>query len=541
MAKIKRIMLPAILPAVLLVMIMWGCGRREQRPFAWPSVSPRIDTLSQRIDRIYFTRGNPDTLRRAITVLSAAADRLPADAALHNRILFFRALLQRREGSPDAADRSFRAIMAKTDSAADPYLFHRLRYMITDVSGRSKESYDTLSSLSDYFRSVGDMFMTGALSMDMGNFMKDCGDYGEALHLYTMADSLYRKARLPGITRYNDINRASALAMSGDSVAAGNLLRGLLASADLPIDTGLRAVIDRNIYVYTGDTAALHEIYLMLPPEEVPPMVDAFMSVECHESGDAATAMTYARQSLDKASDEGDAEAYAMALALLSELYHAAGDNNNAYSYLSDYVELLNQINVARDREAVISHTSLRAITADRIEKEQRATRRRLVSVMALLSLTVAGVVAALFILQNSRLNRRRRKEIAMERDKMHRRLVALQAVIVEKDRIIKEVGKENTAVRSHMGHAPERGLFIDTFAEIHPGFAEALRQRNPDITDSDIRLACLITMGMDNKQIASVLGIRHESVKQARWRLRSKLALQTSDSLEHTLHALTL
>ena len=55
------------------------------------------------------------------------------------------------------------------------------------------------------------------------------------------------------------------------------------------------------------------------------------------------------------------------------------------------------------------------------------------------------------------------------------------------------------------------------------------------------MRLASYLVTGMDNKMIASTMGIRPESVKQARWRLRSKLALEKGASLEEALRKLNI
>lgn len=56
------------------------------------------------------------------------------------------------------------------------------------------------------------------------------------------------------------------------------------------------------------------------------------------------------------------------------------------------------------------------------------------------------------------------------------------------------------------------------------------------DMTASDLKLAAFIAVGLDTKHISRILAIRPESVKQGRWRIRTKMGLAKSDSLEEVI-----
>lgn len=142
------------------------------------------------------------------------------------------------------------------------------------------------------------------------------------------------------------------------------------------------------------------------------------------------------------------------------------------------------------------------------------------------------------------------------ERDEMARRLIATQAAMDESETLITKVGKEIgsmadsgrlpdgetrhivSAIKSHSAMKEDRESFMDSFAAVHPEFAQGLRNANEAFTEPDIRLATYIVMGMDTKRIASTMGIRPDSVKQGRWRLRQKLALPKGESLEKALRS---
>jgi response regulator RpfG family c-di-GMP phosphodiesterase len=76
-------------------------------------------------------------------------------------------------------------------------------------------------------------------------------------------------------------------------------------------------------------------------------------------------------------------------------------------------------------------------------------------------------------------------------------------------------------------------------FAEVHTGFYDALLNRYPSLTESDLRLCALIKLKLSTKEIAAVINLSVNSVKVSRSRLRSKLQLK--DTSEPLLNFLAL
>ncbi len=156
---------------------------------------------------------------------------------------------------------------------------------------------------------------------------------------------------------------------------------------------------------------------------------------------------------------------------------------------------------------------------------------------------------------------RLQRQELAkvkatLELERSNRKILAMELVIREKDKLFDAVGQEmsqlsengeisrqtavkiESSLKAHNGLKPHRDNFLETFGQLNPNFAARLKEQYPSLTDADMRLASHIALGLENKHIASVMGIRPESVKQARWRLRSKLGLPSGVSLEDTLRS---
>ena len=83
---------------------------------------------------------------------------------------------------------------------------------------------------------------------------------------------------------------------------------------------------------------------------------------------------------------------------------------------------------------------------------------------------------------------------------------------------------------------ASDTDSFLYTFASINPNFTRRLKEAYPDLSPMDLKLAAFAALNLDIKQVARILGIKPESVKQSRWRLRRKLGLAPEVNLEDAL-----
>lgn len=254
---------------------------------------------------------------------------------------------------------------------------------------------------------------------------------------------------------------------------------------------------------------------------------------------------------------EADGEAVAWALYAAEEAYAALGDTITAYQRLKDASELTDMITLANEPDEIKDEETGRALAMRKLETELARNRATLRYVCVSFVLLLLLIAAAWIVLARMRRLKEHHEKSLRVRDRLSRHLIATQAAMDESERLISTVGKDIgdmadsgrlpagesqkivNAIKSHSIHQCEREAFIESFVAVHPGFTDRLRANNPGFTEPDIRLACYIMMGMDTKRIAATMGIRPESVKQARWRLRTKLSLEKGASLESTLRAL--
>jgi DNA-binding response OmpR family regulator/DNA-binding CsgD family transcriptional regulator len=79
---------------------------------------------------------------------------------------------------------------------------------------------------------------------------------------------------------------------------------------------------------------------------------------------------------------------------------------------------------------------------------------------------------------------------------------------------------------------------FEVSFQNIHSDFIKNLLLRFPGLTKSELRLCILLKLGMNTKDIASMLYLSPESLKVSRSRLRAKLGMPECDSFHTWLSA---
>lgn len=177
-----------------------------------------------------------------------------------------------------------------------------------------------------------------------------------------------------------------------------------------------------------------------------------------------------------------------------------------------------------------------------------------------LLALLLLGITAYAFI-NRQRLRAEQQQTLvqlqAAENDRLqlevhfkNRELTAQALQIAQKNEILNDLksdlgGIQATGNASRSLHKLSSKLRFETqiddnweqftrqFVEMNPAFYQILGERHGALTQSDLRLATLLRMNLGSKEIAHILNISDDAVKKARYRLRKKLGLETSDKLE--------
>lgn len=90
--------------------------------------------------------------------------------------------------------------------------------------------------------------------------------------------------------------------------------------------------------------------------------------------------------------------------------------------------------------------------------------------------------------------------------------------------------------IQEALGGEEEWGEFERRFAQVHPGFVDEISRRAPDLSPAELRVASLLRMQMNTKEIAALLCVTTRAVEKHRLSLRQKLRLDRQANLPTAL-----
>lgn len=111
--------------------------------------------------------------------------------------------------------------------------------------------------------------------------------------------------------------------------------------------------------------------------------------------------------------------------------------------------------------------------------------------------------------------------------------------LIKAKEELKPEIHALNHKIKTHLKGEKDWDLFKMYFEQINREFFNKIRDINPNLTSNDLRLIALIKLNMNIKEVASVLNLSPDSVKNARYRLRKKLNLSSQVDLFEFVNSL--
>ena len=95
-------------------------------------------------------------------------------------------------------------------------------------------------------------------------------------------------------------------------------------------------------------------------------------------------------------------------------------------------------------------------------------------------------------------------------------------------------------SIRTKIKELPENVMnwnrFEDDFRTVHPHFQSKLKERYPKLTAMEVKVCCLLRIGMHSLQIATLLFLSERTVENHRYRLRKKLNLKSGEEISDIL-----
>lgn len=234
----------------------------------------------------------------------------------------------------------------------------------------------------------------------------------------------------------------------------------------------------------------------------------------------------------------------------LAGVYTELNKPDSALKYLWRHLELEDTIDKVSHRDEVYAADMKQRLERAKLQNEMQLKSSRIMTV-AVVCATIA--VSLLVILIIHRRNSRRQLKALQTEAELRRtrhRVVARSATLEENRRLInniRDLARDGAASDSladeitktlqlHDISEPERDTFMQINDRLDPDFRARLKNDFPSLSEAQLRMAQYIAIGMPNQHIARMLNISYDSVKKARWRLRSAMGLLRPQKLEDAL-----
>jgi tetratricopeptide (TPR) repeat protein len=239
---------------------------------------------------------------------------------------------------------------------------------------------------------------------------------------------------------------------------------------------------------------------------------------------------------------------------VLSKLYSAKGMPSLVGAYLDSAMfakdsitRQFNSMQMMRARQKI-------ELQEHRAEIEKMDAEKRLKALQANMLIFVVVVIlllSAFFIYYQRQRHREKQaqmaREVKIKEDELAsatRQLREFARNISEKSKLIEQLEQQQgpdmavlTQLRERTILTPEEwSYFKKLFDKVHVGYLHRLRQKFPDLTQSEIRFIALIKLELGYQEMSSILGVSNHAVRTTKYRLLKKISLPTDKSLEEVL-----
>lgn len=435
---------------------------------------------------------------------------------------------------------------------------------------KAEEIYDRLGH-PPYYDSIGNWAVLGELLFHTGDFDQSIYYTKRALKLWN--EKTFDSERLR--TRYYN-----TIAQAYDQIGQSD-------SALLYLDSSLALAQRTKNGVWTGISSGVkgQVLFKMKQYEKAKPLLETDYTINRYVEQDVAARSLQFLARIDLAQHKYDSallkakDAFAliskadfkhylqpsrvleMCYFTLSEAFKAVGNTdsfyfyNQQYQHLHDSIQMITYESSMRMVQTKIESENIQQ-AVHHLQKERRneATKRNLIIV----GITAVALILILY-LNRLKMKQRHREEIVLKEKRIAETELAtakeqmhnFTGNIIEKSALIEKLS-EQLAHRRIDPHKQQPIIeeltnqtilteedwehFKKNFEKIYPTFFKSLKEKAPNITVAEQRMAALIRLSLSSKQMASTLGISIDSVHKSKQRLRQRMHVHDGTDLESTL-----
>lgn len=548
---------------VLLAIIVGGCDHRKQEilsPYGWTKTTPRFDSLTMAIERVWLEGDfGDDSLQPMIDSLMVIARGPEGTQVQLSRAYYWRGRLCMIAYEYDLANRQFDIADSLCDSAKYPYDNVRINWAREpEYVPPTPEFCQKLIKQVDILRASGDGVYTAGRLMELGTMLDDIYRVDLGLPYLKQADSILIAEKMYPVATYNQINIANAYLRQGDTVMFAKTLKKIVDNKYVKSNPNITDMVLGNLYANTGDMEMLRRAYENaceyehLQDERT--AYEAYYAEDYMKRGMMDSARYYIELAKPHVDAMEDLDLRRDFYQIDAQIEAKLGNWNEAYDSQRNYQIMTDTIWHADNRSQLVG------LELDHLRSEQKMQqeikyRNRVTTIIAVIFiLLIMALLIGWYIYMRRQRMAQRALKLELELEQTQRKNLALQLAREESANMSEGLKKQIDEMReqgdissrsaaklteSFRGERlvrREQDNFMTTFAEIRPDFIRLFKDKYPTATESESRLAVYVVLGLDNKHIARLQGVRPESVKQARWRLRKRMNLKDGQSLEDAL-----
>lgn len=530
----------------LLGAVSCDSGHGNDNALPWQTGNAKLDSLMDLADALaYSYMYDDDHLKRVLDEADAVA---ASDSSLPIRSAAIYLRLFRESFSSDSLTPGYHQFNEEdlVSRSTHPYLRARLNLLQSQGETNLEKKTDILFGiLPDFVDATDSMRVVETLyELNMA--------YGKVWDTETQIDYMHEILKyvpdsLPILRAIMQSNVVRLQRTRTDSVSYLNSLDSLRNEHNLMrLAPALGVIVFSDLYRLRGrksdlDSASyyLNRLELRHDSERVYYVQLLYKLIS---EGDAVSAADIADKLASRISDE-DTPLDMESMKALIEYYKYVGNKVEADS-LSRRLASAQRSADAFERAIRLSRLNADRRIAD-FRKYNDDTRRRqhatsiwLTVGVILVLILPPGIIAFVRLRKSHRESDNRLKN---DLDNTRRRLTVAEMRSAEKDRAFNDLLQEMDSLpvdpdaraevirkrlKVQLCGNDEWERFTAVFTEMRPGFVDNLKARYPQLTRGDVRLCCLLEMGLETKHIAQLLMIRPESVKKHRQRLRAKFGI---------------
>lgn len=480
---------------------------------------------------------------------------------------------------PDSAMVLIEEALVLCDSARYPYDHSRFSILKADIlrfKGNYADAYFIYRREINHLHEKQDYFWEARSLVGVGAIMQALGEYHEALRNYDAASLTFEKAGSQVCVTKNKLNQANAHYLLDDKEKSLDILNGLEENKHVSNDSLYIAnvLVSRFQVSDYKDRDAVQKAYVIgqaLNNEKLSIITLMSMGALVLSDGEPAKALRFFNPALAMTKRMGDMTNRKLVLESLKVCYEKMGLPDSAWKYEQETYMLNDSLfrheNIENLRKA--EHLATIHQYEERIVQDQKTNRLHYILILSVSGFILIILMLSIRLLAASK--RRAESELklkeannerlllqnqqySMEIEAKTKELASNTVLLAQKNAKLKELGEQITnmelkgeiaetegerlsdKIKSELSADDDWRYFKLRFDKVHPCFFMSLKETYPALSKTELRLCAYIRVGMSAKEIAQILSVRPETVNTSRYRIRKKMALGISDSLESVL-----